>query len=353
MNSTGLRYIIDDTPGFTRRKAGKGFCYLDRRGARITSRHQIERINSLAIPPAWTDVWICPDANGHLQATGRDAKGRKQYRYHPEWRAQQEQDKYQRMIDFGTALPSIRKQVAADYRLPGIPREKVVAAVVHLLESSLIRVGNDEYAKTNGSFGLTTLRDRHVSFESGEVRFSFSGKSGQDHEIAIHDPRTARIVRTCRDIPGQRLFQYRDADGRRHAIDSTDVNEYLRAASGSEFSAKDFRTWVGTLLAAVALEAIEMPGSDAEGRRNATLAITAVSKRLGNTPTVARNSYVHPDIVDLYLTGALRDVWHQRNVRDSRFMLAEEKRLLDVLKSAHRRQAREASAKHRSLAKAA
>ena len=183
--------------------------------------------------------------------------------------------------------------------------------------------------------------------------FSFSGTSGQDHEIAIHDPRTARIVRTSRDIPGQRLFQYRDAGGRRHAMDSTDVNEYLRAASGSEFSAKDFRTWVGTLLAAVALEAIEIPGSDAEGRRNATIAITAVSKRLGNTPTVARNSYVHPDIVDLYMTGALRDVWLRRHVRDGQFMLAEEKRLLDVLKSAHRRQAREASAKHRSLAKAA
>ena len=353
MTTTGLRYVSDDTPGFSRRRSGTGFSYLDRRGTRLTSRHQIDRINSLAIPPAWTDVWICPDANGHLQATGRDVKGRKQYRYHPGWRARQEQDKYQRMIDFGTALPSIRKQVAADYRLPGIPREKVVAAVVHLLESSLIRVGNDEYAKTNGSFGLTTLRDRHVRFDSGELRFSFAGKSGQDHEITVHDPRTARIVRTCRDIPGQRLFQYRDADGRRHAIDSTDVNEYLRAASGSEFSAKDFRTWVGTLLAAVALQAVDVPESDAEGRRNATIAITAVSKRLGNTPTVARNSYVHPDIVDLYLSGALREVWHRRATRDSRYLLAEEKRLLDVLKSAHRRQARHTTATSRSLGKAA
>ncbi len=353
MTTTGLRYVSDDTPGFSRRRSGTGFSYLDRRGTRLTSRHQIDRINSLAIPPAWTDVWICPDANGHLQATGRDVKGRKQYRYHPGWRERQEQDKYQRMIDFGTALPSIRKQVAADYRLPGIPREKVVAAVVHLLESSLIRVGNDEYAKTNGSFGLTTLRDRHVRFDSGELRFSFAGKSGQDHEITVHDPRTARIVRTCRDIPGQRLFQYRDADGRRHAIDSTDVNEYLRAASGSEFSAKDFRTWVGTLLAAVALQTIDVPESDSEGRRNATIAITAVSKRLGNTPTVARNSYVHPDIVDLYLSGALREVWHRRATRDSRYLLAEEKRLLDVLKSAHRRQARHTTATSRSLGKAA
>ena len=257
------------------------------------------------------------------------------------------------MIDFGTALPSIRKQVAADYRLPGIPREKVVAAVVHLLESSLIRIGNDEYAKTNGSFELTTRRDRHVTFDSGELRFTFSGKSGQDHEITVHDPRTARIVRACRDIPGQRLFQYRDADGRRHAIDSTDVNEYLRAASGSEFSAKDFRTWVGTLLAAVALQAVDVPASDAEGRRNATIAITAVSKRLGNTPTVARNSYVHPDIVDLYLSDALSEVWHRRAARDSRYLLAEEKRLLAVLKSAHRRQGRQSTAKNRLLAQAA
>ena len=333
-----LRYVNDDEPGYQRRRSGRGFVYLDRRDRRITNRAQIERIDALAIPPAWTDVWICPDAQGHLQATGRDAKGRKQYRYHVAWRAQQEQDKYQRMIDFGTALPGIRKQVAADYRRRGVPREKVLAVVVHLLESSLIRVGNDEYAKANGSYGLTTLRDRHVRFDAGDVRFSFAGKSGKDHTVTVHDARTARVVRRCRDLPGQRLFQYLDEDGKRRSVGSTEVNEYLRAAGGSDFTAKDFRTWIGTLLAAVALDAVDVPSSDAEARRNATLAITAVSKRLGNTPTVARNSYVHPDIVDLYLAGDLGETWHRRPARDGRYMLAEEKRLLDVLKTAYRRQ---------------
>lgn len=343
-----LRYVSDESPGVRRRRTGKGFVYLDADASRITDGDTVARIRGLAIPPAWTDVWICPSALGHLQATGRDARGRKQYRYHPEWRARQEEDNYQRMIEFGNALPSIRERVVGDYGLPGIPHAKVVATVVHLLESSLIRIGNDEYAKSNGSFGLTTLRDRHVSFGSREVQFSFSGKSGKEHTVSVHDARTARIVRKCRDIPGQRLFQYLDENGDRHAIDSSDVNDYLRAASGSEFSAKDFRTWIGTLLAAVALNALDVPESDAEGRRNATLAITAVSKRLGNTPTVARNSYVHPDIVDLYLTGSLTEVWHRRPARDSRFMLAEEKRLIDVLKSARRRQRTERSAAARA-----
>jgi DNA topoisomerase-1 len=335
-----LHYVSDETPGFTRRRAGRGFTYLDTHGRHIHGARQLDRIRSLAIPPAWTDVWICPNARGHLQATGRDARGRKQYRYHAGWRAQQEQDKYDRMIEFGTVLPTIRKQVATDYRLRGLPRPKVVAVVVHLLEASLIRVGNDEYAKSNGSFGLTTLRDRHVCFDAGDVRFSFPGKSGKDHTVTIHDPRTARIVRKCRDIPGQRLFQYLDDDGKRRSIDSNDVNDYLRDASGSEFTAKDFRTWIGTLFAAVALDALDLPDSDAEGRRNATTAITVVSKRLGNTPTVARNSYVHPDVVDLYLQGELQDLWHRGSVRDSRYMLAEEKRLVDVLKAARRRQRR-------------
>jgi DNA topoisomerase-1 len=335
-----LTYVSDDTPGIRRRKAGSGFTYVDQRGRRVTDARTLARVKSLAIPPAWTDVWICPAPDGHLQATGRDAKGRKQYRYHPDWRVQQEQDKYERLIDFGAALPRIRRQVAEDYRRPGIPREKVLAVVVHLLESSLIRVGNDEYAKSNGSFGLTTLRDRHVQFDAGDIRFTFSGKSGKDHEITVHDPRTARIVRACRDIPGQRLFQYYDDDGKRGAIGSTDVNRYLHDITGAEFTAKDFRTWVGTLLAAVALDALDVPGSDAEGRRNATKAITAVSKRLGNTPTVARNSYVHPDIVDLYLDGRLSEIWHRRPARDSRYFLAEEKRLVAVLKAAHRTQLR-------------
>jgi DNA topoisomerase-1 len=340
VTTTELRYVSDEVPGYRRRRAGSGFTYLDPRGTRITNAKQLQRIRSLAIPPAWTDVWICPDGRGHIQATGRDARGRKQYRYHPSWRAQQEADKYGRMVEFGTCLPTIRRRVATDYREPGLPREKVLAAVVHLLESSLIRVGNDEYAKSNGSFGLTTLRDRHVAFEGADLRFTFSGKSGKDHQVTVHDARTARIVRRCRDIPGQRLFQYLDEDGDRHAVDSGDVNAYLHEATGSEFSAKDFRTWIGTLLAAVALEALDVPASDREGRRQATMAITVVSKRLGNTPTVARNSYVHPDIVDLYQDGRLGEIWNRRPARDGRYMLAEEKRLLDVLRTARRLQSR-------------
>jgi DNA topoisomerase-1 len=335
-----LRYVTDEQPGLRRRRAGRGFVYLDRRGRRITDERTLDRVRRIAIPPAWTDVWICPDAHGHLQATGRDARGRKQYRYHPDWRARQESDKYAHLVDFGHALPDIRERVATDYARPGLPKEKVTAAVVHLLESSLIRVGNDEYAATNGTFGLTTLRDRHVSFDTGEIEFSFAGKSGQRHTVSVHDPRTARIVRKCRDIPGQRLFQYVGDDGARHDLGSSDVNDYLREAGGAEFTAKDFRTWVGTLLAAVALSALEVPEADTEGRRNATIAVTAVARRLGNTPTVARNSYVHPDVVDLYLDGRLADLWHRRRARDSRYFLAEEKRLLDVLAAAHRLQHR-------------
>jgi DNA topoisomerase-1 len=335
-----LRYVTDEQPGVRRRRAGRGFVYLDRRGRRITDERTLDRIRAIAIPPAWTDVWICPDAHGHLQATGRDARGRKQYRYHPDWREQQESDKYAHLVEFGRALPDIRERVAADYSRPGLPKEKVTAAVVHLLESSLIRVGNDEYAATNGTFGLTTLRDRHVSFDTGEIEFSFAGKSGQRHTVSVHDPRTARIVRRCRDIPGQRLFQYVGDDGARHDLGSSDVNDYLREAGGAEFTAKDFRTWVGTLLAAVALSALDVPEADTEGRRNATIAVTAVARRLGNTPTVARNSYVHPDVVDLYLDGRLAELWHRRRARDSRFFLAEEKRLLDVLAAAHRLQHR-------------
>lgn len=339
-----LRYVSDETPGFRRRRAGKGFTYLDRRGGRLADETHLRRIKALAIPPAWTDVWISPDPRGHLQATGRDARGRKQYRYHPDWRVQQEQDKYDRMIEFAGALPAIRKQVAADYALDGLVKPKVTAVVVHLLEASLIRVGNDEYARANRSFGLTTLRDRHVEFDAGELRFTFPGKSGQRHTVTVHDPRTARIVRKCRDIPGQRLFQYLDDDGRRRHVGSADVNAYLRDAGGSDFTAKDFRTWIGTLLAAVALTALDVPESDAEGRRNATVAVTVVARQLGNTPTVARNSYVHPDVVDLFRNGELAEIWRRRPARDSRWFLAEEKRLLAVLREARRRQRRAAAA---------
>jgi DNA topoisomerase-1 len=338
--STRLRYVHDDEPGFGRRRAGKGFVYTDTRGRKITTAAQIERIKHLAIPPAWTDVWISPRADGHLQATGRDARGRKQYRYHPDWRAAQEEMKFDRLISFGEALPKVRRRIASDLEERGLPREKVLATIVHLLETSLIRVGNEEYARTNGSFGLTTLRDPHVHVHGSEMEFSFPGKSGQRHRITVDDPRTARVVRKCRDLPGQRLFQYVDDDGKRHKIESGDINDYLRETTGEEFTAKDFRTWIGTLLAATALSALDAPTSDADGRRKAAAAIEVVSRQLGNTPTVARASYVHPDIVDLYVEGTLPELWHEKPARDGRWLLAEERRLLRVLREARRRQRR-------------
>lgn len=336
----GLRYVHDDDPGYRRRRAGRGFTYLDTRGKPIRSQPTIDRIKGLAIPPAWTDVWISPRADGHLQATGRDARGRKQYRYHPEWRAAQEEMKFERMIEFGEALPDIRRTMADDIARSGLPREKVLATVVHLLETSLIRVGNEEYARTNGSYGLTTLRGAHVELDGGDIRFTFKGKSGRRHEVTVHDPKTARIVKQCRDLPGQRLFQYVDDDGHHRNVESGDVNDYLREASGADFTAKDFRTWVGSLLAATALSSLDAPPSDAAGRRQAAAAIEVVARHLGNTPTIARTSYVHPDIVDLYVEGDLAEMWTASTGRDRRFLLGEERRLLHVLKVARRRQQR-------------
>jgi DNA topoisomerase-1 len=339
-SSSGLRYVHDDEPGFGRRKAGKGFVYTDTRGRKITSTAKIDRIKHLAIPPAWTDVWISPRADGHLQATGRDGRGRKQYRYHPDWRALQEEMKFDRLISFGEALPKIRRRIASDLEVSGLGREKVLATIVHLLETSLIRIGNEEYARTNGSFGLTTLRDPHVRVHGAEIEFSFPGKSGQRHKITLDDPRTARIVRQCRDLRGQRLFQYVDDDGKQHKVESGDINDYLRETTDEDFTAKDFRTWIGTLLAATALSALDAPTSDADGRRKAAAAIEVVSRQLGNTPTVARASYVHPDIVDLYVEGTLPELWHEKPARDGRWLLAEERRLLRVLREARRRQRR-------------
>jgi DNA topoisomerase-1 len=338
--TAALRYVHDDDPGFRRRRSGKGFAYLDTRGHPITDAAKLRRIKALAIPPAWTDVWISPRPDGHLQATGRDAKGRKQYRYHPDWRAVQEEMKFDRLISFGEALPAIRRRIADDIARRGLPREKVIATVVHLLEASLIRIGNDEYARTNGSFGLTTLRDPHVAIHGADISFSFPGKSNQRHAITVHDPRTARIVRQCRELPGQRLFQYVDEGGKRHKIESGDINDYLRETTGAEFTAKDFRTWIGTLLAGAALAALDPPQSDTAAKRQAAAAIEVVAEQLGNTPTVARSSYVHPDIVDLYVDGSLPELWTKAPARDTRWMLAEEKRLLKVLRAARRRQRR-------------
>jgi len=299
----GLRYVGDDVPGITREKAGRDFRYRGSDGKRLTQVATLARIRHLAIPPAWTAVWICPLANGHIQATGRDIRGRKQYRYHEDWRAARDETKYERMIAFGRALPKIRKRVRQDLKRRGLGREKVLAAMVRLLETTLIRVGNEEYAKQNHSFGLSTMRDRHVSFRRGTLHFEFRGKSGKNHEIDLHDPRLAVIVHRAQDLPGQDLFQYLDDNGAPQKISSEDVNEYLRGIAGAEFSAKDFRTWAGTLLAAIALREFEKFDSQAQAKKNLVQAIERVAERLGNTPSICRKCYIHPAVLNAYLDG--------------------------------------------------
>lgn len=301
----GLRYVTDDGPGVARRRAGKGWAYYDRNGNRITDEKQVAWFNRLAIPPAWTDVWICPDRRGHLQATGRDAKGRKVYRYHPRWREVREEAKYSRMVAFARALPAIRKRVEADLQRPGLPREKVLAAVVALLERTRIRVGNEEYARDNRSFGLTTLRDRHARIKGGRMTFAFQGKAGKEHAVEVADRQLARIVARCQELPGQQLFQYLDEEGERRAVASDDVNAYLREITGEDFTAKDFRTWAGTVLAAMALQEFHEFDSAAEAKKNVVRAIESVAEKLGNTPAVSRASYVHPTVIDAYLEGEL------------------------------------------------
>ncbi len=310
--AAGLRYVRDDRPGIRRVRSGKGFRYVDPDGVPIRDPDTRARIRSLAIPPAWTDIWICPQAHGHLQATGRDARGRKQYRYHPRWRTVRDETKYDRLIAFGQALPKLRARVDVDLALPGLPRRKVLATVVRLLETTLIRVGNEEYARSNGSVGLTTMRDRHVKVDGGTVTFAFRGKSGVRHRIDLQDRRLARIVRRCRDLPGDELFQYVDEQGVQHSVDSGDVNDYLRETAGEEFTAKDFRTWAGTVLAAKALQEFAAFDSQAQARRNVLTAIESVARRLGNTRTVCRNCYVHPAVLYAYLDGSLVRSLRQR-----------------------------------------
>jgi DNA topoisomerase-1 len=310
--AAGLRYATDDRPGIQRKRAGKAFRYVGPDGQAVHDRETLARIKSLVIPPAWEQVWICPSPLGHIQATGRDEKGRKQYRYHPRWRAVRDGAKYDRMTAFGRALPGIRERTGRDLALPGLPRRKVLAAVVRLLERSLIRVGNDEYAKSNHSFGLTTMRDEHVALDGATVRFEFRGKSGIHHEIDIHDRRLARIVKRCQELPGQELFQYVDEDGKPQDVDSADVNEYLREVTGCDFTAKDFRTWAGTVLAAMALQEFETFDSQAQAKKNVVQAIKRVAERLGNTPTVCRKCYVHPAVLDAYLDGSMIETLRQR-----------------------------------------
>lgn len=301
----GLRYVSDDQPGIQRIRTADGFTYQDARGKAVTDAATLQRIKALAIPPAWQQVWICPRSNGHIQATGRDARGRKQYRYHARWRDVRDAAKYERLAAFGAALPRIRQQIDEDLKLRGLPRRKVLATVVKLLEETSIRIGNEEYRRENRSFGLTTMRDRHAHFDSHGVRFEFKGKSGKVHSVKVSDRRLARIVKQCQDIPGQELFQYLDEDGKRHAIESSDVNDYLKEISGSDFTAKDFRTWNGTVLAMRYLRLCERPSSATAGKRLVSGAIKSVAQDLGNTPAVCRKAYIHPVVVNAYMDGAL------------------------------------------------
>ncbi|MEE2859933.1 MAG: DNA topoisomerase IB [Pseudomonadota bacterium] len=304
--SAGLVYVNDDMPGITRVRAGKGFSYRDAEGRTIRDKAERKRLAALAIPPAYTDVWICPDPNGHIQATGRDDRGRKQYRYHAAFREVRDGAKYERMFDFAKALPGLRARVRKDMSLRGLPADKVLATIVYLLENTMIRVGNADYARQNKSHGLTTLRDRHVTFDGNEVRFRFKGKGGKEWDLGLRDRRVARIVKAAQDIPGQHLFQYLDEDGEHHQITSTDVNAYLRRISGRRITAKDFRTWTGTVLAALALAEYERADSDAAAKRNVRDAIEAVAARLGNTPTICRKCYVHPQVIEAYLASDLK-----------------------------------------------
>jgi DNA topoisomerase-1 len=310
--AAGLTYVSDEKPGIRRLKSGKVFKYKDASGKSVTDKVTLGRIKRLAIPPAWTDVWICPVENGHLQATGKDDRGRKQYRYHPRWREVRDETKYNRMVDFARILPKVRAQVTRHLNLKGLPREKVLATVVKLLETGLIRVGNDEYARQNNSFGLTTLKDRHARINGSKVQFRFRGKAGKYHVIDIHDARLAKIVRGCQAIPGQELFQYYDENGEPRDVTSTDVNQYLQEITQSDFTAKDFRTWAGTVLAAMALQEFEKFDTKAQAKKNLLRAIETVSQRLGNTPAICRKCYIHPIIIESYLDGTMLETFKRR-----------------------------------------
>jgi DNA topoisomerase-1 len=301
----GLTHVSDEKPGIRRKRSGKGFVYETASGDRVKDDAALMRIKSLAIPPAWTDVWICSRANGHIQSTGRDARGRKQYRYHPKFREVREGTKYHHMLAFAESLPAIRRKVQEHLALRGLPREKVLATIVHLLEATLIRVGSDEYARTNKSYGLTTLKNRHVEVNGSALKFNFKGKSGKIWKLNVRDRRIAKVIRACQDLPGQELFQYVDENGENRDVTSTDVNTYLREVSGEDITAKDFRTWHGTVLAALALQEFEKFDSHASAKRNIRDSIQKVAARLGNTPTICRKCYVHPEIITTYIEGSL------------------------------------------------
>ncbi|CAB3698416.1 hypothetical protein LMG24238_03496 [Paraburkholderia sediminicola] len=303
----GLRHADDTKPGYTRKREKDGFIYVDSGGKRIDDEDEIKRINALAIPPAYEDVWICPDARGHIQATGRDARGRKQYRYHPRWRETRDADKYERMAEFGRALPKIRARVARDLKLPGMPCDKVVAAIVQLLDTTLIRIGSVEYARENQSYGLTTLRKKHVKIEAGQLRFKFRGKSGIEHDVTVDNPRIKRIVRRCAELPGHDLFQYLDEDGTRRTVGSADINDYLRRASDADFTAKDYRTWAGSVYALAALRRL-VCSSATEARRHVVATVKDVAALLRNTPAVCRRCYIHPAVISAFEAAELQSL---------------------------------------------
>ncbi len=301
----GLRYVTDAKPGIVRKPFRKKFRYFNPDGSTVNDQTVLARIKSLVIPPAWTDVWICPVANGHLQATGRDARKRKQSRYHPRWREVRDENKYDRMRAFGTTLPKIRQRVEEDISVPGLPREKVLATIVRLLETTFIRVGNEEYARENQSYGLTTMRDKHADISGSTVRFKFKGKSGKLHNIDLNDRRLARIVKQCQDIPGYELFQYVDDDGSHRSVDASDVNDYIQSITDQPFTAKDFRTWAGTVLACTMLREFQAFDSQSQAKKNIVEAIKSVAGRLGNTPSVCRKCYVHPGVIETYMGGEM------------------------------------------------
>jgi len=346
--AAGLRYVYDRGPGIHRVRCGRGFRYVDARSHTIRDRQELQRIKSLAIPPAWTKVWICQSRLGHIQAVGWDAKGRKQYRYHALYREIRDRDKFGKMLAFGAVLALIRKRVARDLRRSGLPREKVLAAVVRLLETTYIRVGNDEYAKENGSYGLTTLRNRHLRMSGETLCFDFKGKSGLRHFIELTDPTLARILHECQELPGYRLFQYLDEEGSPCNIDSEDVNQYLRDITGQEFSAKDFRTWAGTVLAARELVATGQQSNQRDGKKKVVAAIKSVARKLGNRPATCRKYYIHPAIVDAYSTGALFDVMQQgaeqQQAYHGRGLRAEEYSVMVLITRYIERMARERKA---------
>jgi DNA topoisomerase-1 len=335
--AAGLRYVSDVMPGIRRKKSGRGFTYLRPDGSIISNGAELSRIRGLVIPPAWTEVWICTNPQGHIQVTARDDRGRKQYRYHPRYRAIRDETKFGRILEFSELLPTLRDRVEQDLQLAGLPRDKVLASIVRLLEKTLIRVGNEEYARENKSYGLATMRRRHVEVSGHTLRFDFRGKSGLMHSVAVTDRRVARIVQHCQELPGQELFQYLDDAGKRQTVDAGDINDYLKRASGRDITAKDFRTWSGTMLAAFELRTLGPASSEKEARSNIVKAIDRVARRLGNTREVCRKYYIHPVVLEAYLAGAVPPIPPQpadpKRERPSGALRKEELAVLEFIQS--------------------